>query len=148
MNTTATVPAGPLTKDEQIRALQKEVRRLTTILNTPLYEKFLEAVQREAAHQVFRWGAPPDRQKEPQDWFWLIGYLSGKALRAHVDGNKEKALHHTISSAAALMNWHSAITAEHHDAGTPIAPLALPPCGGPDRSHDTGELNAEQQPTP
>ena len=106
------LPAGPITKDEQIRALQTEVSRLTAILNTPLYEEFLEAVQREAAHQVFRYGAAADRQKEPQDWFWLVGFLAGKALRAHVERDKEKALHHTISSAAALMNWHAAITAE------------------------------------
>ena len=115
MNVATNIPAGPITKDEQIRALQKEVSRLTAILNTPLYEEFLEAVQREAAHQVFRWGAPHVRQKEPQDWFWLIGYLAGKALHAHIDGNKEKALHHTISSAAALMNWHSAIITETKD---------------------------------
>ena len=106
------LPAGPLTKDEQIRALQAEVARLTLILNTPLYKDFMEAVPREGAHQVHRHGTSHDRQKEPQDWFWLVGYLAGKALRAHIDGNKEKALHHTISSAAALMNWHSAITSD------------------------------------
>ena len=115
MNTTASVPAGPITKDEQIHALQNEVRRLTAILNTPLYADFLEAVHREGAHQVFRWGPPHDHQKEPQDWFWLVGYLAGKALRAHIDGNKEKALHHTISTAAVLMNWHSLIVNEHED---------------------------------
>ena len=103
------VPAGPISKDEQIHALRHEVRRLTALLNAPLYLDFLEAVQREGAHQVFRWGEPKDRRKEPQEWFWLVGYLAGKALRAHVDGDQEKALHHTISSAAALMNWHSAI---------------------------------------
>lgn len=95
---------------QDIRAANAEIIRLRELLNTPLYIDFLEAVQREGAHQVFRFGAPHDRHKDPQDWFWLIGYLAGKALRAHIDGNTEKALHHTISSAAALMNWHAAIS--------------------------------------
>lgn len=78
-------------------------------LNTPELHDFSAAVTLEAAHQRERWGSEHDAGKEPADWFWLLGYLSGKALRAHMSGDLEKALHHTISSAAALANWHAAI---------------------------------------
>ena len=91
------------------RNLAEELDRMHGLLNSPLFEPFLEAVKMEAAHQVDRWGTAHDRGKEPQDWFWLVGYLAGKALRAHIDDDRKKALHHTISTAAALLNWHAAI---------------------------------------
>ena len=75
----------------------------------PITEDFVAGAINEAAYQREKWGAVGDAGKAPQDWFWLIGYLSGKALAAHIAGNTEKALHHTISSAAALANWHRAI---------------------------------------
>ena len=37
-----------LAEEEEMRA---EVARLTGILNTPMYQPFLEAVKNEAAHQ-------------------------------------------------------------------------------------------------
>ena len=43
------------------------------------------------------------------DWFWLVGYLAQKAAFADIGGDREKALHHTISTAAALANWHAAL---------------------------------------
>ena len=89
--------------------IKRERDSMHDLLAAPLFEPFLDAVRLEAAHQVDRWGTAHDRGKQPQDWFWLVGYLSGKALRAHIDGDRDKALHHTISSAAALFNWHSAI---------------------------------------
>lgn len=76
------------------------------LLNFPEVADFLEGTRREVAHQVQRWGTVGDRAKEPQDWFWLVGYLAGKALKAHIEGDIHKALHHTISSAAVLANWH------------------------------------------
>lgn len=79
-------------------------------LNTPELADFSAAVVLEAAHQRERWGTQHDIGKEPSDWFWLVGYLAGKALASQIAGNAEKALHHTISTAAALCNWHSAIT--------------------------------------
>lgn len=90
-----------------------EIERLRGLVNTPLNRDWLAGVVREAAHQIERWGEPHDRAKEPADWFWLVGYLAGKALRAHVDGADDKAMHHTISTAAALLNWHT------HIAGVP-----------------------------
>lgn len=93
----------------EIHRLQAEVARLEALLNTPETQSFLEGTRLEVAHQVERWGTVHDRAKEPADWFWLLGYLSGKALAAHLKGDKEKAMHHCISSAAALANWHAHI---------------------------------------
>jgi hypothetical protein len=94
---------------EQRDAERTEVRGLREKLNTPELIDFSAAVVLEAAHQRERWTSTHDAGKEPQDWFWLLGYLAGKALKAHASGDTEKALHHTISSAAALANWHAAI---------------------------------------
>jgi hypothetical protein len=91
-----------------------ELERLRALVNTPELHSFTDGVVLEAAHQRERWGNDHDAGKEPQDWFWLLGYLAGKALKAHSDGNAEKALHHTISSAAALANWHGAILGTHN----------------------------------
>jgi hypothetical protein len=48
--------------------------------------------------------------KTPFDWFWLVGYLAQKAATSAVNGDAEKARHHTISTAAALANWHLALS--------------------------------------
>lgn len=82
---------------------------LRELINTPEIENFLRAVHIEAVHQVERWGTSHDRAKRSADWFWLVGYLAGKALHAAILGERDKALHHCISSAAALYNWHCAI---------------------------------------
>lgn len=91
-------------------ALEAEVRRLTALLNTPQTVDWVESVKVEAAHQRERWGTDHDAGKTPADWFWLLGYLGGKALAAAALGNTEKALHHTISAGAALANWHLALS--------------------------------------
>jgi hypothetical protein len=87
-----------------------ELERLRALINTPHTADFFTAVELEAAHQVEKHGARHDAGKEPSDWFWLLGYLSGKALAAFVRGDREKGLHHIISSAAALLNWHRNVT--------------------------------------
>ena len=97
--------------------LRVENERLKALINTPETEHFIEGVRREAAHQRERWGAPHDREKSAEHWFWLVGYLAGKALRAAIDGDMEKAKHHTISSAAALSHWHTAITQDGTGCG-------------------------------
>lgn len=91
------------------RDLLGHIAALESQLNTPELINFSRAVVSEAQHQRHRWGSDHDAGKEPQDWFWLLGYLAGKALAAHSKGDAEKALHHTISSAAALANWHASI---------------------------------------
>lgn len=98
----------------QLRALidglirqRSEADRLAELINTPEFVDFVEAVKREAAHQRERWGEAHDRSKSAENWYWLVGFLAGKALRAHIDGDLDKARHHTISSAAALSQWHA-----------------------------------------
>ncbi len=75
-------------------------------LNVPETKDFLRGIELEAAHQRFRWGADHDEGKHALDWFWLIGYLAQKAAMSAMAGDFEKAKHHTISTAAALANWH------------------------------------------
>jgi hypothetical protein len=94
---------------EELLAAVAERDRLLKLVNTPETKRFLEGTRLEVVHQVERWGTVHDRAKEPADWYWLVGYLAGKALRAHIDGNTEKAQHHCISTAAALANWHTHI---------------------------------------
>lgn len=74
-------------------------------INTPEIKEFLSSVENEAKHQRLRWPSENDSGKTNPDWFWLIGYLAGKALSAKTH---EKILHHIITTAAACLNWHSA----------------------------------------
>ena len=82
-----------------------ELERLHALINTPHTAEFLEAVKLEAIHQRERWGNEHDAGKTDADWFWLVGYLTGKALH-----KPEKKVHHIITTAAALLNWHAAVT--------------------------------------
>lgn len=91
-------------------ALEAEYARLTALLNTPELHDFARGVVLEAQHQRERWGSDHDAGKGPLDWFWLIGYLAQKSAHAAIAGDREKALHHTISTAAALANWHAALS--------------------------------------
>lgn len=80
-------------------------------LNTPEIDDFFEAVKKEAAYQRMHWGSEHDGGKTNADWFWLIGYLAGKAL--HNPGNyRGKQLHRIITIAAAACNWWSAVKAK------------------------------------
>lgn len=96
--------------NRRLAETEAERARLDGLVNHAHTAEFLEATRLEVAHQVERWGTVHDRAKAPADWFWLLGYLSGKALAAHAAGDVDKALHHTISSAAVLANWHAAIS--------------------------------------
>jgi hypothetical protein len=98
---------------EDYRAERAEVERLKAMLNTPQTHNFIDALRIEMPHQRERWGAEHDSGKTPADWFWLVGYLAGKALHSLMTGNSEKAKHHVITSAAALGNWFLAITGEN-----------------------------------
>jgi hypothetical protein len=83
-----------------------EQARLRALLGAPETADWMKGVELEAAHQQERWGSEHDAGKAPSDWFWLLGYLAGKALAAAIAGNVEKLKHHTISSGAVLLNWH------------------------------------------
>jgi hypothetical protein len=71
--------------------VKTELENLKALINTPEIDSFLRAVHIEAVHQVERWGTAHDRAKRPADWFWLVGYLGGKALHANTSGDTEKA---------------------------------------------------------
>lgn len=94
-----------------------ELQRLHALINNPHTADFVEAVKNEAAHQRERWGNDHDAGKEDADWFWLIGYLAGKAIH-----KPEKQLHHIITTAAACLNWHMQRT-----VGTNMRPGIEPP---------------------
>lgn len=80
-------------------------------INSPEIEDFLNGALREARHQRERWGTDHDGQKEPEEWYWLIGYLAGKCLFSLRSGDIDKAKHHAITAAAAMAHWHDAIRA-------------------------------------
>ena len=93
-----------------IGELNEQIGRLRDdLINTPETADFMAGVPLEAGHQRERWGSEKDEGKTPFDWFWLIGYLAQKAADAAVRGDLEKARHHTISTAAALANWHASL---------------------------------------
>ncbi len=78
-------------------------------INTPEILDFIKAVKIEAIHQRERWGPDHDSDKQAQDWFWLLGYLAGKALAAEKVGDRDKMLHHIVTTAAACANWHAQV---------------------------------------
>lgn len=107
------------------RVMAEEIVKLRKQLNTPEVLDFAKAVQLEAAHQRQRWGSAHDGGKTDADWFWLIGYLAGKALHnpyRHTTGDEiviappeyrdvmwKKQLHRIVTVAAAAANWHMAV---------------------------------------
>lgn len=98
--------------NSQIAEFETEIARLNGLINTPHTADFLEAVPLEAAHQIERWGTSHDEGKTPLDWFWLIGFLSQKVVVSLDKNDLEKAKHHTISTAAVMLNWYRSISNE------------------------------------
>jgi hypothetical protein len=92
-----------------VKKKAKRLEELEAILNTPELDDFAKGVVLEARHQRARWPADHDIWKEAEEWYWVVGYLAGKALRAQRDGDMEKFKHHLISSAAVLANWHARV---------------------------------------
>jgi hypothetical protein len=99
---------------DEVKALRERIAELEADLNRPETADFLRGVPLEAAHQRARWGIQHDEGKAPLDWFWLIGYLAQKAATSALAGDVEKAKHHTISTAAALANWHLQLSGGDH----------------------------------
>jgi hypothetical protein len=104
------VPVEDVLHGETLKAdlaqAQAERDRLHGLVNTPEIHDFLQAVNLEAAFQREKWGADGDAGKTDADWFWLIGYLAGKAIRP--GASDEKRLHRIITVAAVCANWHLA----------------------------------------
>jgi hypothetical protein len=90
-------------------SMTREAERLRDLISRPYIGAWTDEILIEAAHQRERYGAEHDTGKSPEDWFWLIGYLAGKALAAHKAGDTAKAHHHTVSTAAVLAHWAAAI---------------------------------------
>lgn len=102
--------------DDRVQLLA-HIAALEGFINSPQTVDFLEAVKSETAHQRQRWGEAHDRSKSAENWYWLVGWLAGKALRAHIDGDVDKAKHHTISTAAALRQWHAFMGSDQTGCG-------------------------------
>lgn len=102
----------------------EEYNRLYALIHNPHTTDFLEAVRTEAAFQREHWKAEHDAGKDDADWFWLVGYLAGKALH-----KPEKQLHHIITTAAACLNWHMARTVGTDMRPGTAEPSLPPPVG-------------------
>lgn len=151
-----------LTDDEYDTLLAKarEGERLHALVNTPELVNFAHGVHLEAVHQEERWGAEDRRSKGAAEWFWLVGHLAGRALEhdkeadrllaeaaaepgeagrralaRQIARHREKAVHHTITTAAALNHWHAGMLRKAHGepadvpsaANSDVAPLATAP---------------------
>jgi hypothetical protein len=101
----------------ELTAMRAECDRLSALINNAETDDFLRGVRLEAAHQIEKWGEAQKREKSAEAWYWLIAYLAGKALRAAMTGERTKAQHHTISSAAALLHWHISISQDVSECG-------------------------------
>ena len=110
---------SPLPAAVEEQSMRELIRQ--DLINTPETADFMAGLAIEATHQRERWGTSHDSGKTAWDWFWLIGYLAQKAATAAALGDQEKACHHTISTAAALANWHCALTGTSHDMRPGIA---------------------------
>lgn len=106
--------------DAKLAEVTAERDALKAQINNPHTDDFLEAVRLEAAHQRERWGVEGDAGKEDTDWFWLIGYLAGKAI-----SKPEKILHHIITTAAVCLNWHAHKTGFSTEMRPGIEPPSL-----------------------
>lgn len=107
------------TPNAELELLREKAARYDAI-NTPEIQEFLKAVENEALHQRERWGSEHDVGKTDADWFWLIGFLAGKAIRP--GQTVEKMLHHIITTAAACLNWHAARIGAYKDMRPGIEP--------------------------
>lgn len=92
---------GPKEHADFMREAADKIDHLDDLINSPHTAEFLEAVKLEAAHQRERWPSGHDSGKDDSDWFWLIGYVAGKAVN-----KPTKQLHHIITTAAVCLNWH------------------------------------------
>lgn len=90
-----------------IQAARDRVAELEALIDTPHTGEFFESIRLEAAHQAKRWGSDHDAGKAATDWFWLVGYLLGKAIN-----KPDKLKHHLVSSGAALLNWYRQVTGD------------------------------------
>lgn len=113
-------------KDAELAEKNARLLELEGRINTPHTDDWFEAVRLEAAHQIERFGVKHDAGKNPQDWFWLLGFLAGKANASATLGDDEKAKHHTISSGAMLLNWFRQLSGDSMEMRPGIADPEAP----------------------
>ena len=97
-------------KEAEIERLRAKADAYDRV-NTPELYEFVSATENEALHQREKWARNGDEGKSDADWFWLIGYLAGKALHNPAkDGmpDRDARLHRIVTIAAAAANWHAA----------------------------------------
>ena len=92
--------------EQDLARMTADRNRLQELINSPVTADFLEGVQAEVAHQVIR----GNDGKNHVDWLGTVCWLSSQAARAMAEGDRDRALHDTISTAAACANWHAHLT--------------------------------------
>lgn len=93
--------------------LESRIHELNAIIHTPESNEFLKGVSIEGEYQRQLHGVDiTDARFDWHQWFWVTGYLLGKALAAckSGEGDGEKAKHHLITAAALISNWHNVLT--------------------------------------
>jgi hypothetical protein len=113
---------------------EMEVARLHSIIHSPESDDFLKGVSIEAEYQRQLHGVDDtDARYDWHQWFWVVGYLAGKALAAckSGEGDGAKARHHLVTTAALLHNWHNTLTGKpaasvHSNRGKGVADAYLP----------------------
>lgn len=98
--------------DPEVVWLAQHALELDKLINSPEIEDFAKGVVYEAAHQLGKWGSEDFDTYTHADWFWVVGYLSSKALENFKSGNSVKGKHHLITSAAVLAHWHARASEE------------------------------------
>jgi len=109
-------------QQDEIREAGREcvsLRDRLAEIDRPETIDFLAAVKNEAAYQRSRSSLNADRVKTPADWFWLLGWLAGKAVHAAGTGDGEKQAHHIVTAAAACAQWHAALPPRSTAKGAP-----------------------------
>jgi hypothetical protein len=109
-------------RDGECTELMANHQDSLTLIGSPGVDNFVEDVKREAAHQVERRGTDHDTGKTHEEWFWLLGWLAGKAVFAARMGDATKLKHHIITTAAACLNWRRASAGESNRMRPGIAP--------------------------
>lgn len=115
--------------------LETRVAELNAIIHVPESDEFLKGVSIEAEYQRQLHGVDATEARfDWHQWFWVTGYLLGKALAACKSGedNGDKAKHHLVTTAALLNNWHNTLTGKpaasvHSNKGRSVADLIA--CG-------------------
>lgn len=99
--------------NQECDRLNQQYNELVDRINTTNIADFVQSMTNESAYQKDRW-LESDKTKTDADWFWLIGYLSSKALFNPDFGNAslreyaEKQKHRIVTIAAAAYHWWNA----------------------------------------